>query len=73
MVEKALMDEEENPLEDVNIWSCLSCGQCSSRCPSKIDYPEFVRLVREEAVKQGKGGVAGSSRSFPDHHATSDP
>ncbi len=57
MVEKVLMDEEENPLEDVNIWSCLSCGQCSSRCPSKIDYPEFVRMVREEAFRQGKGGV----------------
>jgi Fe-S oxidoreductase len=23
----------------------------------RIDYPEFVRMVREEAVKQGKGGV----------------
>ncbi|MGB6063504.1 MAG: (Fe-S)-binding protein [Desulfomonilaceae bacterium] len=57
MVEKVLMDQEENPLEDVNIWSCLSCGQCSARCPSKIDYPEFVRLVRGEAVRQGKGGV----------------
>jgi heterodisulfide reductase subunit D len=57
MVEKVLMDQEENPLEDVNIWSCLSCGQCSTRCPSKIDYPEFVRMVREEAVRQGKGGV----------------
>ncbi len=57
MVEKALMDEEENPLEDINIWSCLSCGQCTSRCPSNIDYPEFVRMVRQEAVKQGKGGI----------------
>jgi heterodisulfide reductase subunit D len=57
MVEKALMDQEENPFEDTNIWSCLSCGQCSTRCPSKIDYPEFVRMVREEAVKHGKCGV----------------
>lgn len=57
MVEKVLMDQEENPFEDMNIWSCLSCGQCSSRCPSKIDYPEFVRMVREEAVRQGKGGT----------------
>ncbi len=57
MVEKVLMDQEENPLEDVNIWSCLSCGQCSTRCPSEIDYPEFVRMVREEAVRQGKGGT----------------
>jgi heterodisulfide reductase subunit D len=57
MVEKVLIDQEENPLEDINIWSCLSCGQCSERCPSNIDYPEFVRMVREEAVRQGKGGV----------------
>lgn len=64
MVEKALMDEEENPLEDINIWSCLSCGQCSTRCPSNINYPEFVRLVREEAVRQGKGGVAAHRELF---------
>ncbi|MGO9372094.1 MAG: (Fe-S)-binding protein, partial [Syntrophobacteraceae bacterium] len=57
MVEKVLMDEEESPLDDVNVWSCLSCGQCSVRCPAKINYPEFVRMVREEAVRQGKGGV----------------
>lgn len=57
MVEKVLIEQDENPLEDINIWSCLSCGQCSQRCPSNIDYPEFVRMVREEAVRQGKGGV----------------
>jgi Fe-S oxidoreductase len=57
MVEKCLMEEEENALENISIWSCLSCGQCSARCPSRIDYPEFVRMVREEAVRQGKGGV----------------
>jgi heterodisulfide reductase subunit D len=64
MVEKVLMDEEERPLEDVNIWSCLSCGQCSVRCPAKIDYPEFVRMVREEAFRQGKGGVAAHRGLF---------
>lgn len=57
MVEKVLLDQEENPLEDINIWSCLSCGQCSRRCPSRIDYPEFVRMVREEAVRQGIEGT----------------
>ncbi len=64
MVEKVLIDEEENPLEDINIWSCLSCGQCSSRCPSNINYPEFVRMVREEAVRQGKGGVTAHRGLF---------
>jgi heterodisulfide reductase subunit D len=64
MVEKVLMDQEEDPLEDVNIWSCLSCGQCLERCPSKIDYPEFVRMVREEAVLQGKGGTPAHRGMF---------
>lgn len=64
MVEKALMEQEENPYEDVNIWACLSCGQCSTRCPSKIDYPDFVRKVRTEAVRRGKGGVTAHRGLF---------
>jgi Fe-S oxidoreductase len=64
MVEKVLIDEEENPYEDVNIWSCLSCGQCSTRCPSNIDYPEFVRRVRAEATAAGKGGITAHRGLF---------
>lgn len=64
MVERAIMDEEENPYQDVNIWSCLSCGQCSTRCPSNIDYPEFVRRVREEAVRQGVHGTSAHRDLF---------
>lgn len=64
MVEKCLMEQEENPFEDVNIWSCLSCGQCTARCPSRIDYPEFVRRVRAEAVRNGKGGIAAHRGLF---------
>ncbi len=64
MVEKCLMDEEENPLEDVNVWSCLSCGQCSRRCPSNIDYPQFVRMLREEAHRRGKGGIPAHRELF---------
>jgi heterodisulfide reductase subunit D len=57
MVEKALMEDEEDPYHDMNIWSCLSCGQCSTRCPSNIDYPEFVRKIRTEAMANGVEGV----------------
>ncbi|MFH0822571.1 MAG: (Fe-S)-binding protein [Pseudomonadota bacterium] len=53
MVEKTLMDEEDDIFRSPNIWSCLSCGQCSVRCPARIDYPEFVRQVRAEAVNSG--------------------
>jgi len=28
------------------IWSCLTCGLCYDRCPSAVNFPEFIREVR---------------------------
>jgi heterodisulfide reductase subunit D len=45
---------EDDILEDQDMWSCLACGLCLQRCPSKVDYLEFVRALREEAFSTGK-------------------
>jgi len=29
-----------------DIWSCLTCGLCYERCPSSVNFPEFIRDVR---------------------------
>lgn len=29
-----------------NIWSCLTCGICYDRCPSAVNFPEFIRDIR---------------------------
>ncbi len=42
---------------DPTLWSCLTCAQCSVRCPANIDFPEFVRLMRDEAHKEGFSGT----------------
>jgi Fe-S oxidoreductase len=42
---------------DSTIWSCLTCAQCSVRCPANINFPEFVRLMRDEALAEGFNGV----------------
>jgi Fe-S oxidoreductase len=44
---------EDDILEDQDMWSCLTCGLCLERCPSKVEYLEFVRAVREEALRTG--------------------
>ncbi len=28
-------------------WSCLTCGICYDRCPSAVNFPEFIRSLRE--------------------------
>lgn len=29
-----------------DIWSCLTCGLCYDRCPSAVNFPEFIRDMR---------------------------
>ena len=29
-----------------DIWSCLTCGICYERCPSDVNFPEFIRDIR---------------------------
>ncbi len=36
-----------------DIWSCLTCEMCSSVCPYKVDYSNFVRGLRSEALAHG--------------------
>ncbi|NVM21461.1 MAG: (Fe-S)-binding protein, partial [Desulfobacterales bacterium] len=44
---------EDEVLGEQDLWSCLTCGRCLQRCPSKVEYLEFVRQVRQEAFKTG--------------------
>lgn len=38
-----------------DIWSCLTCGVCHDRCPSGVNFPEFIRDVRA-VVKNPEDG-----------------
>jgi len=44
---------EDEALGGDDVWSCLTCGLCLERCPSRVEYLDFVRGVREEAAKLG--------------------
>ena len=51
-VEKLLLGYFDEVTNDSDIWSCLACGLCSVRCPSDVDYNEFIRLARKEIRKK---------------------
>lgn len=57
IVEKALLELGEELLNDRELWSCLTCSRCFERCPAKIDFPEFMRALREEATRRGTSPV----------------
>lgn len=45
--------------QDKTIWSCLNCYMCLERCNYRVEFPEFIRILRTEAL--GKGTEAQCS------------
>ncbi len=50
VVQHAVLDGRDPVLHE--IWRCLTCGTCKVRCPSDVDYPEFIRGLRESALEK---------------------
>lgn len=44
-----------SPSVEKDVWSCLTCGLCYDRCPSAVDYPRFIREIRQ--IQGGSGKV----------------
>jgi len=44
---------EENIIRSREVWSCLGCRQCNTRCPASIDIAELNRSYRPEARNKG--------------------
>jgi heterodisulfide reductase subunit D len=49
-----LMLEGRDPSE-TELWRCLTCGLCKERCPSDVDFPRFVSMLRQQAFTTGTG------------------
>jgi heterodisulfide reductase subunit D len=56
-VERAIWGEGKELLTDALLWSCLTCQQCSTRCPSGVRYVEFIRDLRALARGAGEEGL----------------
>jgi Fe-S oxidoreductase/coenzyme F420-reducing hydrogenase delta subunit len=38
--------DSQSPEVVEGIWSCLTCGLCYDRCPSAVNFPDFIKDVR---------------------------
>ena len=63
-VERALWGEGEELLTDVLLWSCLTCQQCLTRCPSGVHYVEFIRDLRALARGAGEEGLCSHGEAI---------
>jgi heterodisulfide reductase subunit D len=36
----------DSPAVEKDVWSCLACGLCYDRCPSAVNFPEFIKDMR---------------------------
>ncbi len=53
IVVKALEGVEAGLAQNKDIWRCTTCAICDGMCPYKVDYTEFIRGLRSEAVLDG--------------------
>ena len=58
IIETALEDLADEVETDRLLWSCLTCKMCERRCPSGVEFCDFVRGARAEARRIGSPGRA---------------
>jgi Fe-S oxidoreductase len=52
-------EQKARNFQDETIWACLNCYMCLERCNYRVEFPEFIRILRTEAL--GKGTQAQCS------------
>jgi len=57
IVERVISGDAEAVIADPRLWTCMTCGLCSTRCPSNVDFVRFIIEMRAEAFQAGERGV----------------
>lgn len=54
IVEKVLLEGEDEVLKDDAIWLCTTCGTCSERCPQNVTITDFMTELKNYLVRRGR-------------------
>ena len=57
IVERMIYGDAATVVADPQLWSCMTCGLCSTRCPSNVDFSRFITEIRAVAFQTGERGV----------------
>jgi heterodisulfide reductase subunit D len=61
------MEHRNRNYNDETIWSCLNCYMCLERCNYRVEFPEFIRILRtdtESNESQGRCSHGGALQSL---------
>jgi Fe-S oxidoreductase len=54
LIQEILSGDTEDVANSKDIWRCLTCNECTvPECPMAINFAEFIRTVRTNAVREG--------------------
>lgn len=57
-------DERIAIVLDNQLWKCIHCEQCTSKCPKQIDVAEEVAWMRREAIRMGETDSVGARHAL---------
>lgn len=47
-----------------NLWKCIHCQQCTTKCPKHIPIAEEISYLRREALRMGQTKSAGARHAY---------
>jgi heterodisulfide reductase subunit C len=53
LLQLGLPDMDNDVLQALSIWLCLTCETCAARCPQEVDLPKIMDYLRQQALAQG--------------------
>jgi Fe-S oxidoreductase len=56
MIENAMLGLGDDLTYNRDLFSCLTCKNCSLKCPADVDFPLFIQKAREIASEAGQCG-----------------
>ena len=57
LAKKLVNGEEDDTFIRNSVWECLTCGLCEQRCPSGVEFTQFICDIR--SVLTGTGSLEG--------------
>jgi succinate dehydrogenase / fumarate reductase iron-sulfur subunit len=63
----AAPEEHIRPVYENELWKCLHCMQCVTKCPKGIPLTEQISYLRQESIKMGEIKNQGAKHAFAFH------
>jgi succinate dehydrogenase / fumarate reductase iron-sulfur subunit len=63
----AFPEEHINPVFENELWKCLHCMQCVSKCPKGIPLTDQIAYLRQESIKMGEVNNKGAKHAYAFH------